>query len=87
MPIEIYIPCKEQDAKCDEWFDWSCEKKNITLRDLYQVCSQVNQQLDLKDKIPPQMGGGDLTSHECLITAWLPTILNRIKRRVEAGES
>ena len=86
MPIEIIIPNEMNDAKCDQWIDKSCEMKNITLQDLYQVCGQVNQQLKMKEQLLPMMGGGELSDHECLISSWLPTIMGRIKARSEAGE-
>ncbi len=86
MSVTISVPNKEQDAKCDQWIEMSCEKKNITLRDLYNVCGQIKQQLDMKQQIPVQMGGGELSSHESLIVSWLPSIMQRIKTRVEQGE-
>lgn len=85
--VTIYVPNKEQDEKCDKWIDFSCEKKNITLVELYKVCQHVNQQLDLKTNLPDFMGGGELSEHEELIDSWLPTIIERIKFRVESGES
>lgn len=86
MPSTIVVPNKEQDSKCDQWIDMSCEKKNITLRDLYNVCGQINQKLEMKQQIPPQMGGGELSLQESLIVSWLPCIMQRIKSRVEQGE-
>lgn len=86
MPVTIIVPNKEQDALCDKWIDMSCEKKNITLRDLYNVTQQVDGQLQMKSQIPSQMGGGQLTDHEHLILSWTPTLLERIKTRIESGE-
>lgn len=86
MTVTIVVPNKEQDNKCDQWIDMSCEKKNITLRDLYNVCGQIHQQLEMKDQLPPQMGGRELTLQESLIVSWLPSIMQRIKARVEQGE-
>ncbi len=84
--VTINVPNKEQDILCDKWIDTSCEKRNLTLRHLHQVTQQVNQQLQMKQQMPPQMGGGLLTEHELLLISWLPTILERIKIRVEQGE-
>lgn len=58
MPSTIVLPNKEQDDKCDKWIDMSCEKKNITLRDLYNVCGQINQQLEMKKATTNSNGWG-----------------------------
>lgn len=86
MSVEIIVPNAEQDAQCDKWIDMSCEKKNITLRDLHNVCGQIHQQLQMKEQLPPPMGGGELSDHEMLIVSWLPAIMQRIKSRAEQGE-
>lgn len=85
MSVTIVVLNKEQDDKCDQWIDMSCEKKNITLRDLYNVCSQISSQLEMKQQIPVQMGGGELSIQESLIVSWMPCIMQRIKARVEQG--
>ncbi len=87
MPVTIVVPNEKYNEQCDKWIDMSCEKKNITLRDLHQVLAQYSQQLQMKDQIPPQMGGGDLDYNESLTVAWASTILQRIQQRVEQGES
>lgn len=85
--VTINIPNKEQDDKCDKWIDYSCDKKNITLIELFRVCQHVHQQLDLKGSLPEFVGGGDLTDHEALMQSWIPTIKERILTRIENGES
>ena len=83
MPIEIIMPNEMNDSKCDQWIDKSCEMKNITLQDLYQVCGQVNQQLKMKEQLPPQMGGGELSDHECLISSWLSWVVSKLEQKQE----
>ena len=86
MPVTITIPTDMHSGKCDEWIDMSCEKKNITLRDLHSVCSQVSQQLQMKQQMRSMWGGGELSDHDCLSVSWVPTIIERIEERINKGE-
>ncbi len=49
MSVTIVVPNEKYNEQCDKWIDMSCEKKNITLRDLHQVIAQYSQQLQMKD--------------------------------------
>ncbi|CAH9013630.1 conserved hypothetical protein [Vibrio phage 501E54-1] len=86
MSVTMIISNTKYNEQCDQWIDMACEKKNITLRDLYQVTTQYSQQLQMQEQIPPQMGGKELNYNESLTVAWASTILERIKQRIEQGE-
>lgn len=86
MTVVYTVRNEEYDNKCGTYIDKVCQEKNIMLSELFQYIEGVSNQLNMKQQIPSQMGGGELSHLEALIVAWSPNILDRIKFRYEQGE-